>query len=79
MFNQTNIDTVWRVTLGRMRDGVEHAEQLIGSVLGSLSCLMQPHGFDPPLRIIFPVDRIFSLGVNMGSDSISPNFIWMRV
>ena len=26
-------------------------EQLVGSVLGSLSCLMQHHGFDPPLRI----------------------------
>ena len=33
----------------------------VGSVLGLLSCLMQHHGFDPPLRRIFPVEVIFPL------------------
>ena len=32
-----------------------------GSLLGLLSCLMQRHGFDPPLRIIFLVEGIFPL------------------
>ena len=32
-----------------------------GCVLGSLSCVMQCHGFDPPLGRIFPVERIFPL------------------
>ena len=36
-------------------------EELVGSVLGSLSCLMQCHGFDPPLRRIFPVEGSFPL------------------
>ena len=44
----------------------------VGSVLGSLSCLMQRCGFYPPLRRIFPVEGIFPLGVIMGSDSIPP-------
>ena len=33
-------------------------EKLIGSVLGSLSCLMWHRGFGPPLRF-FPVEGIF--------------------
>ena len=36
-------------------------EQLIGIVLGSLSCLMQHCGFDPPLRRIFLAEKIFLL------------------
>ena len=36
-------------------------EQLVGRVLGSLSCLMQRRGFDPPLGRIFPVEGIFPL------------------
>ena len=44
----------------------------VGCVLGLLSCLMQRHGFDPPLRRIFSGRRDFSLGVNMGSHSIPP-------
>ena len=44
-----------------------------GSVLGSLSCLMQHHGFDSPLRrfffFFFFCKGDFSLGVNMDSDS----------
>ena len=48
----------------------------VGSVLGSLSCLMQRRGFDPPLRRIFRrVD--FFLGVNIGSDSIPPKLFRM--
>ena len=31
---------------------------------------MQLQGFDPPQGIVFPVEEIFPLGVNMGSDSI---------
>ena len=45
-------------------------EYLVGSVLGSLSCLMQHRGFDPPQGEIFSGGGDFSLGVNMGSDSI---------
>ena len=37
------------------------------------SCVMQCHGFYPPLRRIFPVEGIFPLGVKMGPDSIPPN------
>ena len=36
-------------------------ELLVGSVLASVSCLMQHRGFDPPLRRIFPVEGIFPL------------------
>ena len=38
----------------------------VSSVLGSLSCVMQRCGFDPPLSF---QQRGFSLGANMGSDS----------
>ena len=41
-----------------------------GSVLGTLSSLIQSRGFDPPLRRSFPGRGYFSLGVNMGSDHI---------
>ena len=51
----------------------------MGTVLGLLSCLMQRRGFNPPLRKVFPVEGIFSLGVNMGSDSIPPKLFRMRV
>ena len=34
---------------------------LVGSVLGSLSCLMQRRGFHPPLKRILPVEGIFPL------------------
>ena len=44
----------------------------VGSVLGLLSCLMQCHGLDPPLRRIFSSRGNFSIEVNMGSDSIPP-------
>ena len=40
----------------------------VGSVLGSLSCLMQRRGFDPPLRKTIAVEGIFP----MGSDSTTP-------
>ena len=43
-----------------------------GSVFSSLSNLMQRGGFDPPLRRIFSSRGDFSLGANMGSDSIPP-------
>ena len=33
----------------------------VGVVLGSLSCLMQRCGFNPPLRRIFPIQGIFPL------------------
>ena len=36
-------------------------EYLVGSVLGSLSCFMQHHGFNPPPRRIFLVKGIFPL------------------
>ena len=48
-------------------------EYLVGGVLGSLSCLVQRRRFDPPLTRIISGRGDFSLGVNMGSDSISPN------
>ena len=32
-----------------LSDGEERWEQLVGSVLGSLSCLMQHRGYDPPV------------------------------
>ena len=38
----------------------EGTEYLVGSVLGSLSSLMQRRGFDPPLRM-FPIEGIFPL------------------
>ena len=47
--------------------------------LRSLSCEMQCHGFNPILRRIFSGRGDFSLGVNMGSDSIPQNLFWMRV
>ena len=31
----------------------------VGSVMGSLSCVMQHHGFDPPLRRIYLLKGIF--------------------
>ena len=41
------------------------------SCLGSLSCVMQRRGFDPPLGK-FSGRGDFSLGVNMDSNSIPP-------
>ena len=41
--------------------GNDGLELLVGSVLGSLSCLMQHGGFDPPLRRIFLVEGIYPL------------------
>ena len=43
----------------KMNDGGRNSS--IGSVLGSLSCLMQRCGFDTPPRRIFPVEGIFPL------------------
>ena len=40
-------------------------EWLVGSVLGSRSCLMQRRGFDAPLGIIFPAEGIFPLEVTL--------------
>ena len=51
---------------------VRRPEYLVVGALGSLSCLMQCRWFHPPLRRIFPVEGTFTLGVNMGSDSIPP-------
>ena len=48
----------------------------VGSVLGSLSCLMQCHGFDSPLRRILSSRGDFSLGVNMDSDIAWNSFKW---
>ena len=42
---------------------------LVGSVLGSQSCLMQRRGFDPSLNLR---RQDFFLGVSMASDSIPP-------
>ena len=47
-------------------------EQLIGSVLRSLSCLAQRCGFTPPLQKFFSARGDISLGDSMGSDSIPP-------
>ena len=44
-----------------------------------LSCLMQRRLIRPPLGRIFPAEGIFSLGVNMGSDSIPPKLFQMRI
>ena len=43
---------------------------VVGSVFGSLSGLMQHHGFSPPLGRIFLVEGIFPLDFNMGSDPL---------
>ena len=56
------MDSVWGGSVGGM-------EWLVGSVLGSLSYLMQRLWFDPPLGRIFPVEGIFPLEF-VGSDSI---------
>ena len=39
----------------------------VGSVLALLSCMMEYHGFEPPLSLW---QRRFSLADNIGSDSI---------
>ena len=52
----------------------------VGKVLGSLSCVMQRRGFDPPLRGIFSGRGDFSLGGKTGSDSIPTKKLFrMRV
>ena len=53
-------------------------ESLVGSVLGSPSCLMQCRGFDTPGEN-FSGRGDFSLGVNMGSDSIPSKLLQIRV
>ena len=50
----------------------------VSNVSGSLSCVMQSHGFDPPLGT-FSGRGDFSLEVNMGSDSIPPKLFRVRV
>ena len=52
--------------------GVRVRNSSVGSVLGSLSCLIQRRWFDPPLRRFFSGRGDFSFGANMGSDSIPP-------
>ena len=54
-------------------------ELLVGSESGSLSCLMQRRGFDPPPGRFFSSRGDFSLGVNIGSDSIPQKLFRMRV
>ena len=50
-----------------------------GSVLGSLSCLVRRRGFDILLGRIFSGRGDFSLGVDMGSDSIPSKLFQMEV
>ena len=47
---------------------------IIISVFGLLSCLMQCHGFDPPLRRIFPVEGIFPLELTWVLTPFHKNF-----
>ena len=67
-------DSTWRKTprVKRNRTRVWGRNSSVGRVLGSLSCLMQRLGFDPPVRRFFPVEEMFSFGDNMGSDPIPP-------
>ena len=51
----------------------------VGSVLCSLSFVMQRRGFHPPLRRIFSGCGDISLGVNMSSDSIPQKIFRARV
>ena len=45
-----------------IEERVQGPEWLVGSALGSLSCLMQRHGFDTLQgRFFFPVEGIFPL------------------
>ena len=44
-----------------------------GSGFGSLSCLMQCRGFDPPPPRIFPVEEIFSLELTWVLTPFHPN------
>ena len=48
----------------------------VGSVLGSLSCLMSVLWIQPFSELLV---EDFSLGVNMGSDSIPPKLFQVRV
>ena len=48
-------------------------EWLVGSVLGSLSCLMQHRGFGTPLGRIFSVEGIFPLELIWILTPFSPN------
>ena len=56
-------EAVWRHGYSKSRfcltDGGQNSS--VGKVLGWLSCVMQQHGFDPPLRRIFQVEGIFFL------------------
>ena len=52
---------------------------LVELLLGLLSSLVQCSGFDLPLGRIFSFKGGFSLGVNMGSDSIPPKLFWMKI
>ena len=54
-------------------------EQLNGSVLGLLSCLMPHRGFSPPIRRIFPVEGIFPLGLTWVLTLFPPKLFRMRV
>ena len=49
----------------------------VGSVLGSLPCLMQRRGFDTPWENVSGRGD-FSLGVDMGSDSNPPKLFRIR-
>ena len=51
--------------------GIGGRNSSVGSVLGSLSCVMQRREFDPALSFRWRV-FFFSLRVNMSSDSIPP-------
>ena len=51
-------------------------EQLIGSVLGLLSCLTQCCRFDPPLGRIFLVEGIFPLELTRALTPFPQNSFW---
>ena len=55
---QKEMQLVWIVGQSHPAQGPEY---LVDSVLGSLCCLMQHRGFDPPLGRIFLVEGIFVL------------------
>ena len=51
----------------------------VGSVLGSLSCVMQGRGFDPPLRRIYPVQGISPMVLTWVLTASSQKLFQMRV
>ena len=72
--NLTQSGEPQRYSWGTQKKKKKKKKNLIGSLMGSLSCLMQHCGYRPPLRRIFQVEGIFPLELTWVLIPFPPNY-----